>query len=84
MLHDKLIAAGKWMTRTDRMPRAYHALSIAFAALVTGSRTIPLGDNGTLLHDLAARAGRGPGARAGGPGGTGDADWTVPRRVTDR
>ena len=44
--------------------RAVDVLSLAFAALVAGSRTIPLGDNGALLRELAARTGRsGPRAR---------------------
>jgi hypothetical protein len=39
------------------IPRTLHALSTAFAALTTGSRAIPLGDNGELLRKLAIRAG---------------------------
>jgi hypothetical protein len=33
-----------------------HSLSLAFAALVAGSRSIPLGDNGSLLRELARRS----------------------------
>ena len=40
---------------TERLSEIRHSLSLAFAALVTGSRTIPLGDNGNLLRDLALR-----------------------------
>ncbi len=43
---------------SQRMPRAVNSLALAFAALVTGSRTIPMGDNGALLRDLAARVAR--------------------------
>ena len=43
-----------WSRRLDR---AVRGLAIAFAALVAGSRSIPLGDNGSLIKDLAARAG---------------------------
>lgn len=39
-------------------PRALDTLSVGFAALLAGSRSIPLGDNGALLTELAARAGR--------------------------
>lgn len=35
-----------------------HSISLAFAALATGSRTIPLGDNGSLLRELALRSAR--------------------------
>ncbi len=38
-----------------RARRAIHTLSVAFAALTAGSRTIPLSDNGELLKDLARR-----------------------------
>ena len=41
---------------TERLSEFRHSLSLAFAALVTGSRTIPLGDNGSLLRDLALRS----------------------------
>ena len=41
---------------TERLSEIHHSLSLAFAALVTGSRTIPLGDNGNLLRDLALRS----------------------------
>jgi hypothetical protein len=41
---------------TERLSEIRHALSLAFAALVTGSRTIPLGDNGSLLRELALRS----------------------------
>jgi hypothetical protein len=44
----------RWSRRIDRAARG---LAIAFAALVAGSRSIPLGDNGSLIKDLAARAG---------------------------
>jgi hypothetical protein len=40
-----------------RMPRTLRTLSQGFAAFTAGGRTIPLGDNGELLKDLAARAG---------------------------
>ena len=35
--------------------RARGFLTAAWAALVTGSRTIPFGDNGNLFRDLAAQ-----------------------------
>jgi hypothetical protein len=35
--------------------RAAGVLKSAWAALTTGSRAIPLGDNSTLIRDLAAR-----------------------------
>jgi hypothetical protein len=35
--------------------RAAGVLRAAWAALTIGSRTIPFGDNGTLLRELAAR-----------------------------
>jgi len=51
-------------TAPDGAARAIRAASAAraagvfragWAALTTGSRTIPFGDNGALLRDLAAR-----------------------------
>jgi hypothetical protein len=52
-------------TSPDGAARALHATGAAraaagvfraaWAALTTGSRTIPFGDNGVLLRDLAAR-----------------------------
>jgi hypothetical protein len=41
---------------TERLSGVRHSLSLAFAALVTGSRSIPLGDNGRLLRELALRS----------------------------
>ena len=41
---------------TERLSEIRHSISLAFAALVTGSRAIPLGDNGTLLRELALRS----------------------------
>ena len=35
--------------------RAAGVLKAAWAALTTGSRTIPFGDNGAVLRDLASR-----------------------------
>jgi hypothetical protein len=35
--------------------RAGGVLKTAWAALMTGSRTIPFGDNGNLFRDLAAQ-----------------------------
>ena len=63
MLFGKTVGAVRSMARTRRAHRAFDTLSLAFAALVAGSRSIPMGDNGALLHELAARAGR-SGARA--------------------
>ena len=40
----------------ERLAGVRHSLSLAFAALVTGSRSIPLGDNGSLLRELARRS----------------------------
>jgi hypothetical protein len=51
-------------TSSDSADRAVHAtgaarvagvLRAAWAALMAGSRTIPFGDNGVLLRELAAR-----------------------------
>jgi hypothetical protein len=51
-------------TSSDGAARPLHATSVgraagvfraAWAALMTGSRTIPFGDNGALLRELAAR-----------------------------
>jgi hypothetical protein len=47
---------------TERLSEIRHSLSLAFAALVAGSRTIPLGDNGSLLHELALRSAGSQGA----------------------
>jgi hypothetical protein len=44
-------SAGNWRS----------AVRLAWAALLTGSRIIPLGDNGPLYHDLAARVRQGRG-----------------------
>jgi hypothetical protein len=43
------------MTINSLIDRTLHAVAAGFAALVAGSRTIPLGDNGALLRELAAR-----------------------------
>ena len=43
---------------TERLSEIRHSLSLAFAALVTGSRTIPLGDNGSLLRELGLKGAR--------------------------
>jgi hypothetical protein len=58
MLLDGLIATAKFIARTDRMTRLLRTLAAAFDALVTGSRTIPLGDNGMLIRELGERSGR--------------------------
>jgi hypothetical protein len=58
MLIGKYVGAVKSMAHTRWAPRAVDALSLAFAALVAGSRSVPLGDNGALLRELAARAAR--------------------------
>ena len=50
---------------TARLSEIRHSLSLAFAALVAGSRTIPLGDNGSLLRELALRSAR-PGSPSQG------------------
>jgi len=64
MFLGKTVGAIGSTARTRRARRAFDVLSLAFAALVAGSRSIPLGDNGALLRELAARAGRsGPRAR---------------------
>ncbi len=38
-------------------PRVRKALLLAFSAFTTGSRLIPMGDNGGLLQALAAKSG---------------------------
>jgi len=58
MLFGKHVGAVNSTARTGWAPRAVDTLSVAFAALVAGSRSIPMGDNGALLRELAARAGR--------------------------
>jgi len=58
MLLSKYVVAVKSMPRTRWAPRAFDTLSLAFAAFVTGSRSVPMGDNGALLRELAARAKR--------------------------
>ncbi len=64
MLFGKTVGAVRSMGGTRRAHRTFDTLSLAFAALVAGSRSIPMGDNGALLRELAARAGRsGPRAR---------------------
>jgi hypothetical protein len=37
--------------------RVSRTLSLGFAALTTGARSVPLGDNGKLLRALAAHVG---------------------------
>jgi hypothetical protein len=54
----KYVEGVKSMTRTQWAPRAFDTLSLAFAAFVAGSRSVPMGDNGALLRELAARARR--------------------------
>jgi hypothetical protein len=51
----------KWVRVLRRVLRTFE---LGFAALTTGARSIPLGDNGSLLRALAARAGE-SGDRAG-------------------
>jgi hypothetical protein len=58
MLSNKLIAASPHAARAGTGRRILWELSVAFAALTTGSRAIPLGDNGKLIRDLAARVSR--------------------------
>jgi hypothetical protein len=58
MLFGKYVGTVKSMARTQWAPRAFDTLSLAFAAFVAGSRSIPMGDNGYLIRELAARAGR--------------------------
>jgi hypothetical protein len=72
MKFGKYVVAVKSTKRARWALRALDTLSIGFAALVAGSRSIPLGDNGALLKELAARAGlAGPRAvRALAVGGT--------------
>jgi hypothetical protein len=60
----KTVGAVKSLARTRWAPRALDTLSLAFAAFVAGSRSIPMGDNGALLRELAARAGQ-SGSRGG-------------------
>jgi hypothetical protein len=43
------------MDDVPTITRMAHLLSDGFAALIAGSRTIPLGDNGDLLRELALR-----------------------------
>jgi hypothetical protein len=59
------------------VPRIARFLEAAFDALVTGSRTIPMGDNGAVLRDLAARRGE---PRAGGR----RPPRRAPARITDQ
>jgi hypothetical protein len=41
----------------ERLSAIRHSLALAFAAVVAGSRIIPLGDNGSVLRELALRSG---------------------------
>jgi hypothetical protein len=41
----------------ERLFAVRHSLALAFAAVVAGSRIIPLGDNGCVLRELALRSG---------------------------
>jgi hypothetical protein len=51
-------ASAPLKTREGRAARVLRALNFAFAALVIGSRSVPLADNSQLLRDLAGRAAR--------------------------
>ena len=51
MLFGKTVGSVRSMARTRRARRAFDTLSLAFAALVAGSRSIPMGDNGALLRE---------------------------------
>jgi hypothetical protein len=57
---DPVIEPNDSMTRRSvvagRAAGVVRAIKFAFAALAAGSRTAPLGDNGQLVRDLAARA----------------------------
>jgi hypothetical protein len=44
--------------RARRVSAAVRAVKFAFAALVTGSRAVPLGDNSQLTKELGAYAAR--------------------------
>jgi hypothetical protein len=55
---NKLVAATPHAAPAGRGRRVLWELSVAFAALTTGSRAIPLGDNGKLIREFAARVGR--------------------------
>jgi hypothetical protein len=58
MLLGKYVGAVATMTHTRWLPHALETLSLGFAAFVAGSRSVPMGDNGALLSELAARADR--------------------------
>ena len=45
-------------SRPGALLRAVRAAKFAFAALLAGSRAIPLGDNGCLTHELGAYGAR--------------------------
>jgi hypothetical protein len=58
MLLGKYVGAVGTMTHTRWVPHAIETLSLGFAAFVAGSRSVPMGDNGALLRELAARVER--------------------------
>jgi hypothetical protein len=57
MQWSKWFAAARAVPALQRLPGAIRTVSIGINALLTGSRAIPLGDNGVLLRELAARSG---------------------------
>ena len=58
MLLGKLLAAAKSIALAESITRVFQMLSVAFDALVTGSRSIPMGDNVRLFRELRERTGR--------------------------
>ncbi len=64
-----LPSPAKFTAAAGRLNRFLRTLAAAFDALVTGSRTIPLGDNGMLIRELGERSGQ---FRHGGKG------WRAP------
>jgi hypothetical protein len=58
MLSNKLFSAANSAAAGERLARFFRMLCVAFDALVTGSRIIPMGDNGRLLRELGERSGR--------------------------
>ncbi len=57
MLPGKPSSVAKSLAPAEPARRLSRTLRGAFDALVTGSRTVPMGDNGALLRELCRRSG---------------------------
>jgi hypothetical protein len=61
MSANQRIGGAAWMPPRGLAGNWLNSVRLAWAALLAGSRFIPLGDNGDLVHDLAARVRQGRG-----------------------